>query len=97
MTNHKNPARVEAGHARARALKPERRSEIARVAAMTRWADEGKPQPILAKYGAADRPLKIGDIDPRSDPASCHEISDKSLAVGGGVVEAVLTWLNRAS
>lgn len=37
--------------------------------------------------------LKIGDIDPRCDVA-CDEISDKALAVGGGVVEAVLTWLN---
>ena len=34
--------------------------------------------------------LKIGDLDPRGDPAACWEISDKSLAVGGGVLEAVL-------
>jgi xanthine dehydrogenase accessory factor len=39
--------------------------------------------------------LKIGDVDPRNDPSICWEISDKSLAVGGGVLEAVLTWLNR--
>ena len=36
--------------------------------------------------------LKIGDLDPRCDPSACHEISDKSLAVGGGVLEAVLAW-----
>jgi xanthine dehydrogenase accessory factor len=36
---------------------------------------------------------KIGDIDPRSDPAYCFAISDKSLAVGGGVVEAILAGL----
>jgi len=36
--------------------------------------------------------LKIGDIDPRLD-VSCHEISDKALAIGGGVVEAV-GWLS---
>lgn len=36
--------------------------------------------------------LKIGDVDPRSDPAACHRISDKALAVGGGVLEAVLAW-----
>ena len=35
--------------------------------------------------------LKIGDVDPRADPAACWEISDKALAVGGGVLEAVLT------
>lgn len=38
---------------------------------------------------------KIGDVDPGNEPARCHEISDKALAVGGGVVEAVLTWRAR--
>jgi len=38
---------------------------------------------------------KIGDIDPRGTAVACDEISDKALAVGGGVTEAVLTWLNR--
>ena len=36
--------------------------------------------------------LKIGDVDPRCDPPAYWEISDKSLAVGGGVLEAVLSW-----
>jgi xanthine dehydrogenase accessory factor len=35
---------------------------------------------------------KIGDVDPRGDPQACREISDKALAIGGGVVEAVCTW-----
>ncbi len=35
--------------------------------------------------------IKIGDIDPRCDPSACYEISDKALAVGGGVVEAIHT------
>jgi len=34
--------------------------------------------------------MKIGDLDPRNDPAYIHRISDKSLAIGGGVLEAVL-------
>ncbi|KPL86440.1 selenium-dependent molybdenum cofactor biosynthesis protein YqeB [Ardenticatena maritima] len=38
--------------------------------------------------------LKIGDIDPRGVREHCFTISDKALAVGGGVLEAVLTWLN---
>ncbi len=38
--------------------------------------------------------LKIGDIDPRNDVAACFTISDKALSVGGGVLGAVLTWLN---
>ncbi|MDA3040247.1 MAG: selenium-dependent molybdenum cofactor biosynthesis protein YqeB [Actinomycetota bacterium] len=35
--------------------------------------------------------LKIGDVDPRLDVA-CDEISDKALAVGGGVLEVVTGW-----
>lgn len=37
--------------------------------------------------------VKIGDIDPRGDPAYCYSVSDKALAVGGGVLEAILTRL----
>jgi xanthine dehydrogenase accessory factor len=33
--------------------------------------------------------LKIGDLDPRARREHCFTISDKSLAVGGGVLEAV--------
>jgi xanthine dehydrogenase accessory factor len=33
---------------------------------------------------------KIGDVDPRDDPAICRLVSDKSLAIGGGVLEAIL-------
>ena len=35
--------------------------------------------------------MKIGDLDPRGEPSYCRQISDKSLAVGGGVVEALLS------
>ena len=38
---------------------------------------------------------KIADIDPRGETAACFEISDKALAVGGGVVEAVLAHLDQ--
>jgi xanthine dehydrogenase accessory factor len=44
-----------------------------------------------------ERDAKIGDIDPRADRQACYEISDKSLAIGGGVVEAVLTWMGDAT
>jgi xanthine dehydrogenase accessory factor len=37
------------------------------------------------------RGLKIGDVDPRRDPRYCALVSDKALAVGGGVLEAILT------
>jgi xanthine dehydrogenase accessory factor len=35
--------------------------------------------------------LKIGDVDPRDDSSACFLVSDKSLAIGGGVLEAILT------
>lgn len=35
--------------------------------------------------------VKIADIDPRGDPSACFSISDKALAVGGGVLEAILS------
>ena len=41
--------------------------------------------------------LKIGDLDARADVAACFTISDKALAVGGGVLEAILTHLNLQS
>lgn len=34
---------------------------------------------------------KIGDIDPRADPRLCVMVSDKALAIGGGVIEAILS------
>ncbi|HAJ38570.1 MAG TPA: molybdenum hydroxylase [Chloroflexi bacterium] len=37
--------------------------------------------------------MKIGDLDPRADVAACFTVSDKSLAIGGGALEAILMWL----
>jgi xanthine dehydrogenase accessory factor len=36
--------------------------------------------------------MKIGDIYPGNDKTICNFISDKALSVGGGVVEAVLSY-----
>jgi xanthine dehydrogenase accessory factor len=30
-------------------------------------------------------------VDPRDDPGACFLVSDKALAIGGGVLEAILT------
>jgi xanthine dehydrogenase accessory factor len=38
--------------------------------------------------------LKIGDIDPRGVVEHCFTVSDKALAIGGGVLEAVLAHLS---
>jgi xanthine dehydrogenase accessory factor len=39
--------------------------------------------------------MKAGDIDPRGIKGHCYTISDKARAVGGGVLEAILSHLNR--
>lgn len=36
---------------------------------------------------------KIGDVDPRGEQVDVHTVSDKSRAVGGGVLEAVMRHL----
>jgi xanthine dehydrogenase accessory factor len=33
---------------------------------------------------------KIGDVDPRAEPAHCQQVSDKAFAIAGGVLEAIL-------
>ena len=38
--------------------------------------------------------LKIGDVDPRDDPNACALVSDKALAIGGAVLEAILVPTN---
>jgi xanthine dehydrogenase accessory factor len=38
-----------------------------------------------------EKGMKIGDLDPRDDVRYCTLVSDKSLAIGGAVLEAVLT------
>ena len=34
--------------------------------------------------------IKIGDVDPRAERRHCFTVSDKALAIGGGVLEAIL-------
>ena len=51
----------------------------------------------LISSGPVTSGLKIGDVDPRFDPKAIDQISDKAMAVGGGVLEAVLVWLNDVS
>ncbi|MBI5954302.1 MAG: EF2563 family selenium-dependent molybdenum hydroxylase system protein [Chloroflexi bacterium] len=39
--------------------------------------------------------MKIGDVDTRDDPSLSTLVSEKALAIGGGVLEAVLVFLRR--
>jgi len=40
--------------------------------------------------------MKIGDIDPRGVKVDVKKVSDKALAVGNGVTEAVIKWLGKS-
>ena len=51
----------------------------------------------LIRPGEVTAGLKIGDVDPRFDPSVIHQISDKALSIGGGVLEAVLVWIGGES
>jgi len=56
---------------------------------------DGLVRGLIAEGIEVPAGTKVGDIDPRLDLSACNEISDKALSVGGGAVEAVLTWLSR--
>lgn len=58
---------------------------------------DGVVRGLIADGTMVASQTKIGDIDPRADPGACRRISDKALAVGGGAVEAVLTWLDSST
>jgi xanthine dehydrogenase accessory factor len=42
------------------------------------------------------RDMKVGDVDRRNDPAICAFASDKAMAVGGAVLEAVLVHMKKS-
>ena len=52
---------------------------------------DGVLRGILAEGTPVRKGMKAGDIDPRCEVKHCYCASDKALAVGGGVLEAVLT------
>ncbi len=56
---------------------------------------DGVVRGLIGAEQSVSAGLKIGDVDPRMD-VNCNEISDKALAIGGGVMEAVATWQNQS-
>lgn len=62
---------AKGGEARAEALTPEQRREIAKQAAEARWEREGVERLPLAIFGAPDRPLRIGDVE-----LQCYVLED---------------------
>ena len=51
---------------------------------------DGVLRGILADGTPVHKGMKAGDIDPRGNVEHCYSASDKALAVGGGVLEALL-------
>ena len=51
---------------------------------------DGVLRGILADGVPVHRGMKAGDVDPRCKEEYCYTASDKALAVGGGVLEAIL-------
>ena len=51
---------------------------------------DGVLRGILADGTPVHKGMKAGDIDPRCEREHCYCASDKALAVGGGVLEAIL-------
>ncbi|MDR1873893.1 MAG: EF2563 family selenium-dependent molybdenum hydroxylase system protein [Synergistaceae bacterium] len=45
---------------------------------------------VLSSGVPVHRGMKSGDVDPRCEIEHCFTVSDKALAVGGGVLEAIL-------
>lgn len=91
-----------AGHVIGRYAIGDRIAEDEAVA-VTRSA-EGHEQAIIAPFAGVLRGLihpdvevtagmKVGDLDPRADVTACFTSSDKAMAIGGGVLEAILQWL----
>ena len=50
---------------------------------------------LLREGAEVKKGMKVGDIDPRSKKESCFTISDKTRAIAGGVLEAVLFRFNQ--
>ncbi len=58
---------------------------------------DGVIRGLIAPGTAVPQGLKIGDVDARQDVDACFTISDKALSIGGGVLEAILTWMNKSA
>jgi xanthine dehydrogenase accessory factor len=54
-------------------------------------AFEGALRGLMHDGLSVEEGEKIGDLDPRGVVEYCYQVSDKALAVGGGVLEALLS------
>ena len=47
---------------------------------------------ILPDGTPVQKGMKSGDVDPRGDVSNCETASDKAIAIGGGVLQAILEY-----
>lgn len=45
---------------------------------------------LIADRTAVTKNMKSGDVDPRDEESYCYTVSDKAMAIAGGVLEAIL-------
>lgn len=65
---------------------------VAEVAGQPLYAPfKGVLRGLLRSGVQVTRDMKVGDVDPRDDSRYCTLVSDKSLAIAGGVMEAILS------
>jgi xanthine dehydrogenase accessory factor len=68
---------------------------LARVAGVeVRSALAGVVRGLLRSGVQVHPGLKVGDVDPRGERVFCHTISEKSRALGGSALEAILMRFN---
>lgn len=53
---------------------------------------DGVLRGLLADGTPVRKGMKAGDVDPRGEISYCSLVSDKALAIGGGVLEAILRF-----
>lgn len=77
-------------------------SQICDLLEIDQLVAEVEGQPVRAPFSGVlrgivypglrvSRGMKIGDVDPRNNPDYCRLVSDKALAIGAGVLEALLS------
>ncbi len=73
----------------------EKEQHIGRVACQPVKASlDGVIRGLIRPGTPVSRHLKIGDVDPRGNPAYCNTISEKARAIGGSTLEAILMRFN---
>ena len=82
------------GKARAQNLSPERRKEIARKAAATRWAKklQATPQPAVASWSATPSCIARGTLTFARGPAECYVLDDDHRLLGLSSVVALFNF-----